>query len=109
MSGLSTHILDTSAGKPAEGVRVRLFKAEAELASARTNADGRISTFLPEGASLQSGMYRLVFELAPYFAAHSTQSFYPEVAISFEVRDASAHYHLPLLISPFGYTTYRGS
>lgn len=109
MSGLSTHILDTSAGKPAASVRVRLLKGDAEVSSAVTNADGRIPNLLPEGTSLEPGTYRLVFEVGSYFSASSTPSFYPEVTVCFEVREASAHYHVPLLISPFGYTTYRGS
>ncbi len=110
MSGLSTHILDTALGKPASGVRVRLFKGATEaISSTVTNADGRVAKLLPEGAALETGVYRIVFDVAPYFAASATPSFYPEVAVCFEVRDASAHYHVPLLIGPFGYTTYRGS
>jgi 5-hydroxyisourate hydrolase len=109
MNGLSTHILDTAAGKPAAGARVRLFKADLQLSSTLTNADGRIPNLLPSGAALEPGVYRLVFDVASYFAACSTPSFYPEVSVCFEVSDASAQYHIPLLISPFGYTTYRGS
>ncbi len=109
MSGLSTHVLDTASGKPAAGVRVRLFQGATEFSSAVTNADGRVANLLPQGTALATGVFRIVFEVATYFAATTTPSFYPEVTVCFEVRDASVHYHVPLLISPFGYTTYRGS
>ncbi len=109
MSGLSTHILDTAAGKPASGVLVRLFRRDVEIFFASTNADGRIPRLLPEGTPLDVGVYRLLFEVADYFAKQDARAFYPEVAISFEIHDATAHYHVPLLISPYGYTTYRGS
>lgn len=105
MSGISTHILDTSRGRPAANVRVRLFRDERELSSAVTNADGRCPALLAPGVPLEPGVYRLVFETGVYFA----DGFYPEVSISFAVRDGSANYHIPLLISPFGFTTYRGS
>ena len=105
MSRLSTHVLDTSAGKPAAGVRVRVYGARGEIASAMTDKDGRCASLLPEGDALQAGNYRLVFDVASYFET----CFYSEVAISFIVLDPSAHHHVPLLVSPFGYTTYRGS
>jgi 5-hydroxyisourate hydrolase len=101
MSGISTHILDTSAGKPASGVTVHLFRAQALLNSLATNADGRIPALLPPGFEFTPGTYRLLFEVqGPFF---------PEVTIVFEVKDALAHYHVPLLLSPYGYSTYRGS
>lgn len=109
MSGVSTHILDTAAGKPASGVRVNLFLGGVELSSAVTDADGRVAKLFPEGLVLQTGVYRIVFHVRGYFAGSATPSFYPEVTVCFEVRDPSLHYHVPLLISPFGYTTYRGS
>jgi 5-hydroxyisourate hydrolase len=105
MNGISTHVLDTSSGKPAAGIRVRLYRDADEIGSAITNSDGRCPALLAEHGRLTPGTYRLVFETGTYF----TESFYPEVSISFIVRDTSAHYHVPLLISPFGFTTYRGS
>ncbi len=101
MSGISTHILDTSKGKPAAGVSVHLYFGPTLINSAATNTDGRIPVLLPADCQLTSGTYKIVFE---------TQGvFFPEVAITFEVNDASAHYHVPLLLSPYGYSTYRGS
>jgi 5-hydroxyisourate hydrolase len=105
MSGISTHVLDTSSGKPAANVRVRLIREEREIGSQTTDTNGRCPDLLPPDVELVSGAYQLVFETGTYFPG----GFYPEVTISFSVRDASAHYHVPLLISPFGYTTYRGS
>jgi len=101
MIGISTHILDTAAGKPAAGVPVHLYHGEALLNSLPTNTDGRIPALLPPGFEFTPGTYRLMFEVkGPFF---------PEVTIVFEVKDASAHYHVPLLLSPYGYSTYRGS
>jgi 5-hydroxyisourate hydrolase len=105
MSGISTHVLDTASGRPAANLRVRLFRAEREISSQTTDANGRCAALLPPGIALTAGSYQLLFETGAYFP----QAFYPEVTISFTVSDASAHYHVPLLISPFGYTTYRGS
>ena len=105
MSGISTHILNAAAGKPAPNVRVRLFQSDREVSSALTNQDGRCPALLPNGVELTPGIYRIVFEVGPCFP----DAFYPEVSVTFQVRDGSSHYHVPLLISPFGYTTYRGS
>jgi 5-hydroxyisourate hydrolase len=105
MSGLSTHVLDTARGKPAAGVSVRLYLGETLLNSLSTNMDGRIAALLPPGVTLSAGIYRLVFDVAGYFP----ETFFPEVVIVFEVKDTAAHYHMPLLLSPFGYSTYRGS
>lgn len=105
MSGISTHVVNTATGQPAANVRVRLFDGHAEIASALTNADGRCPALLPPDVPLRLGTYRMVFEVASSFA----EGFYPEVSISFHVKDASAHHHVPLLISGFGFTTYRGS
>lgn len=105
MSGISTHVLDTSRGKPVPNMRVRLFRQEIEILVTTTNPDGRCPTLLPANETLLPGAYRLIFETSAYFE----DSFYPEVSISFRVIDPSAHYHVPLLISPFGFTTYRGS
>ena len=99
---ISTHVLDTALGWPAAGIKVHLWLADELVASGTTDVDGRIRPLVSE---LQQGVYRIVFEIAAYFP----EGFYPEVSITFHVRDAAGHYHVPLLISPFGYTTYRGS
>jgi 2-oxo-4-hydroxy-4-carboxy-5-ureidoimidazoline decarboxylase len=112
---LSTHVLDGARGLPAVDVPVRLDyalpaeKGEGwlEIVGERTDADGRIR--FGTGLDLTTGTYRLVFDTAAYFAATGTESFYPEVAIAFRVTDPAAHYHVPLLLSPFAYSTYRGS
>ncbi len=105
MSGISTHILDTANGKPAAGIRVHLLLENRRIGVGTTDGDGRIRALLPEGATLKAGSYRLLFEIGDYFP----QGFYPEVSIAFTVRDEARDYHVPLLICPFGYTTYRGS
>lgn len=109
MNGLSTHILDVSRGLPAAGVAVRLEQnLEGHwrlLSQATTDADGRAR--LREG-ELEAGTYRLSFEVAAYFEAMDTPAFYPVVQVTFSVRDAR-HHHVPLLLSPFGFSTYRGS
>lgn len=106
MSGITTHVLDTSRGRPAASIPVRLERFASgewrELARAATNADGRWNTGVP----LETGSHRLVFDVR---TATGENGFYSEVQIQFEVRDVSQHYHVPLLLSPFGYTTYRGS
>ena len=113
MSNLSTHILDTALGRPAAGLPVRLeIEADGgwrEVAKGSTNADGRVVPLLPAGTALAAATYRLTFDVAAYFGAAGVASFFPSVAITFEVRDADQHHHVPLLLSPFGYTTYRGS
>ena len=112
MSQLTTHILDTSTGKPAANVDVSLEKNNSgswlKIAHGVTNDDGRISDLLVSGSFLDNGTYRLVFETASYFKSHGKKTFYPKVTVEFEVTD-HAHYHVPLLLNPFGYTTYRGS
>ena len=112
MNGITTHVLDTSRGRPAAGVPVRLeIEAGAGwqlIGEGTTNSDGRISS-LVTGDSISAGVYRLIFDTAKYFAAHSTQSFYPQVTVVFKIEDANQHYHVPLLLNPFGYSTYRGS
>lgn len=111
--GLSTHILDTTLGRPAAGVDVKLEHrvgdAWASLGGGTTNADGRVPSLLPAGRALEAGTHRITFDVAAYFARLGVAAFYPEVSIVFEVRDASQHYHVPLLLNPFGYSTYRGS
>jgi 5-hydroxyisourate hydrolase len=124
VSAISTHVLDIAAGRPAAGMRVRLERvasaAEAEtagpeqIAAATTDADGRIASLGPEG--IAPGTYRLIFDTGGYFArqpaggASGTDlAFFPEVTVTFAVADGRDHYHVPLLMSPFGYSTYRGS
>src|SRR3954467_9020392 len=112
MNGITTHVLDTSRGKPASGVPVLLEIQEdgwREIGRAVTDDDGRVRQLLPEGSGLIPGIYRLTFDLDRYFAAREVEGFYPEAAIVFNVRDAAQHHHVPLLLSPFGYSTYRGS
>jgi 5-hydroxyisourate hydrolase len=111
---ISTHVLDTARGKPAERVAVRLERQEAlgkwrQLAKALTDRDGRSGQLLAEKEALREGLYRLSFETAEYYAAQGVQGLYPVVEITFQVRDAESHFHIPLLLSPNGYTTYRGS
>lgn len=79
------------------------------VAEGVTNADGRISDLLPESSRLSAGVYRLTFDSASYFHDHALEGFYPSIVIIFEVKDPSAHYHVPVLLSPYGYSTYRGS
>lgn len=112
MSQLTTHVLDTSIGKPGKNITVRLMQPAGNswqtLAQGVTNADGRIGDLLPSGKIMDPGNYKLVFATGDYFSANSSKGFYPEVEIQFTVTDDS-HYHVPLLINPFGYSTYRGS
>jgi 5-hydroxyisourate hydrolase len=112
MSPITTHVLDTALGKPAVGVHVTLSRVTGgetqSLAQGVTNDDGRITDWLPEGP-LEEGQYEVRFETEPYFAASGRDCFYPGVTILFTLADATAHYHVPLLLSPYGYTTYRGS
>jgi 5-hydroxyisourate hydrolase len=105
MITLSTHVLNTSSGSPAANVGVRLFDANREVGHGSTDANGRCGSLLPPGEELAVGPYRLVFDVQSVFP----DGFYPEVSVVFIVRDSAAHYHIPLLISPFGYTTYRGA
>ena len=114
MSAITTHVLDTSRGRPAVGVAVTLELESAdrswkELGKGVTDADGRARDLLPEGFTLHGGVYRLTFETGAYFAAQKTEAFYREVTIVFTVSDPAQHYHVPLLLNPFGYSTYRGS
>jgi len=114
MSTISTHILDTSRGTPASGVAVSLEmqntdESWTELSHAWTDTDGRVKPFFLVDRPVSNGTYRLVFDTEPYFSSLSAGCFYPQVSIVFNVDDASQHYHVPLLISPYGYSTYRGS
>ena len=110
MSTISTHVLDTALGRPASGVRVTLERASdnAVVGNGTTDADGRLRDLVSSNAPLGPGVYRLRFDVAAYFDLKHRAAFYPEVVIVFRVSE-SEHYHVPLLLSPFGYSTYRGS
>jgi 5-hydroxyisourate hydrolase len=103
---ISTHVLDTTAGRPAAGMVVRLYEGEDLVAEGRTDADGRCR--MAEGPT-GAGQHRLVFATGPWFATQGGETFYPVVEITFAVREPAEHHHVPLLLSPFGYSTYRGS
>jgi 5-hydroxyisourate hydrolase len=126
MSPITTHVLDTALGKPAAGVPVSLSLESAtdgdatkrtfvEIGRGVTDADGRIKNLMPAG-SLIAATYRITFDTGAYFAAQGTKAFFPSVSIVFQIPDdgpagsvTTSHYHVPLLLSPFGYSTYRGS
>ena len=112
MARLSTHVLDTANGRPAKGMEVRLYGCAGEsrqlLEAATTNADGRTDAPLLAGDSLETGVYELVFCVAEYFGSQGIP-FLGEVVIRFGIEDPAANYHVPLLVTPYGYTTYRGS
>ena len=113
MSAITTHVLDTARGCAAAGVRVSLEQTDADdswkpVAKGVTDADGRLRTFMAEGTLPVSGTYRLVFDTGAYFASQGVEAFYPHVTVTFIVAD-EPHYHVPLLLSPFGYSTYRGT
>jgi 5-hydroxyisourate hydrolase len=113
LSGLTTHVLDLASGKPAAGVEVRLLRDGGVLLETRTNSDGRCDKPLLTGDEIQRGRYRLEFEVGAYYrasgAALPDPAFLDVVAIDFGVAEPASHYHVPLLVSPFGYSTYRGS
>jgi 5-hydroxyisourate hydrolase len=113
MSGITTHVLDTSRGRPAEGVpailEIKVAGGWTLIGQGVTNADGRISDLVPKGGKIVPGVYRLTFDTETYFSRNQIESFYPKVTIIFRLADAAQHYHVPLLLSPFGYSTYRGS
>ena len=115
MGRLSTHVLDTAQGKPAAGMAYSLRRADSGeiLCSGHTNSDGRCGAPLLEGDELQVGIYELSFDVASYFKASPLSlpdpAFLDVVTLRFGVADASAHYHVPLLVSPWSYSTYRGS
>ena len=112
MSDITTHVLDVSIGKPAGGVPVTLEIEKAgnwkELCRGATDSDGRLRHLLAPG-TLVEGTYRLSFETQAYFKSCKVEGLYPQIAIVFQVRNAKEHYHIPLLLGPFGYSTYRGS
>ncbi len=112
MSGISTHILDTALGKPAVGIPVILERADSQhwltCASTITDHDGRCSALLTH-EKVRAGRYRLTFATAPYFDKLHTPTLYPEISIIFDVASDHTRYHIPLLLTPFGYSTYRGT
>lgn len=109
---ITTHVLDTSTGKPANGITIRLQSQKEKnwqtIAQGITDVDGRITDLLPMGRQLPAGDYKMIFETHAYFQEKNTNGFYPFVEVHFTIPD-NAHYHIPLLLSPFGYSTYRGS
>lgn len=114
MSRISTHVLDIARGMPAQDVAVQLERQEASgkwrvLAAARTDGDGRCAELLPKDTALEAGRYRLAFDTAAYYAAQKTEGLYPLILITFAVREGETHFHIPLLLAPNGYTTYRGT
>jgi 5-hydroxyisourate hydrolase len=112
---LTTHVLDTARGRPAAGIRLRLYRLEGaeprKIAEAVTNADGRTNAPLLSGGALTEGRYELVFAAGDYLRGLGADGvlFLDEIPVRFGVADAGAHYHVPLLLSPYGYATYRGS
>ena len=113
MSPITTHVLDTARGKPAAGVPVSLEKKGSDgtyalVGRGVTDADGRNKELMKEGA-LTKGVFRITFDTGAYLAAIGTPGFFPEASIVFSIEDTAAHYHVPLLLSPYGYSTYRGS
>lgn len=113
MSQITTHALDTALGKPASGLRVALSRWAGdqwiELGAGITDADGRLANLLDAGTTLPAGRCQLTFDTGGYYAASDTPCFYPQVEISFNIGADGEHYHVPLLLCPFGYSTYRGS
>jgi len=112
MSGISTHVLDTASGRPVRGLRLHLDKhVEGHWLTVReatTNADGRVDGKMATD-DLSEGTWRMVFHTGEWFDSASVEAFYPVVRVVFRVADSTQHYHVPLLLSPFGYSTYRGS
>ncbi len=113
MSTVSTHVLDTSLGRPAADMRIALYRRQADgwerLATGATDADGRATGLLDQGAQLAPGTYRLRFATGAYYDARQTACFYPRIDVVFAIGSPDEHYHVPLLLSPFGFSTYRGS
>jgi 5-hydroxyisourate hydrolase len=114
MMRISTHVLDTARGAPAADVSVDLERHESSgqwlvVGSARTDQDGRCGQLLRDGEKLSPGIYRLAFDTRSYYAAQGVDGLYPIVQVTFSVRDGETEFHIPLLLSPHGYTTYRGS
>ena len=113
-SPITTHVLDTMQGRPAAGVAATLERQEEggtwqAIGTGTTDEDGRIGDLLPAGSVLATGVYRLTFAVGDYFQRLGVARFYPYIPIVFEIADPTPHYHVPLLLNPFGYSTYRGS
>jgi len=111
---ITTHILDIARGRPAAGVPVTLERGSSPegwqlVGSGETDADGRLRTLMPEGMAVTPGVYRLVFDTRRYLEGQGARAFFPTISIVFETVVGESHYHVPLLLSPFGYSTYRGS
>jgi 5-hydroxyisourate hydrolase len=114
MNSITTHVLDTARGRPAAGVPITLEHrvddgSWALVGAGVTDEDGRLRTLVPSAVRLAVGVYRLTFDTDAYFNALTLEGFFPEAVIVFRVRDAMQHHHVPLLLSPFGFSTYRGS
>ncbi len=114
MSPITTHVLDTSQGCPGANMLVRLEQQKTdgswqEIASGTTDKEGRIMNLLPQEEVLDAGVYQMIFVTAPYFEKQGISFFFPEIEIRFLLSYPEQHYHIPLLLSPFGYSTYRGS
>lgn len=113
MNGITTHVLDTARGRPAQGIAVTLEQEDGEgwrpVGGGTTDVDGRLKTLLPSGVDIMPGVYRLTFDTQRYFDGLEQESFYPHVIVVFRTRPGDRHYHVPLLLGPFGYTTYRGT
>lgn len=109
MSTISTHVLDTALGKPAQGVRVTLERDHSLIGSGVTDEEGRVRDLMQGGSSLAEGEYKLTFSVGEYFTASKRSTFYNHIAVTFQIEGGSEHYHIPLLLSPFAYSTYRGS
>jgi 5-hydroxyisourate hydrolase len=112
-SPITVHVLDTQRGKPAADMKVVLEQTEGkewrEIGKATTGANGRVETLLPKDKPLAAGVYRLTFDTGAYFADNKIKTFYPQVVIAFTIDKPTEHYHVPLILSPFGYSTYRGN
>lgn len=109
MSTLSTHVLDTGLGKPAQGIRVTLERDGVVFGSAVTDADGRVRDLIAKDPPLTAGTYRLTFAVGEYFKSAGRETLWSDIVVQFSIGAGREHYHVPLLLSPFGYSTYRGS
>jgi 5-hydroxyisourate hydrolase len=114
MSVISTHVLDTARGRPAAAISVVLERRSGAgewiaVGRGETDRDGRLQSLHPDGAPIVPAVYRLTFQTRPYFDSLGVAAFYPEVVVVFETAAGETHYHVPLLIGPFGFTTYRGT
>ena len=114
MSSITTHVLDTALGRPAAGIAVVLARRDDEgqweaVGRGQTDSDGRLKTLHPGSDRPRPGVYRLTFDTQSYFESLDVEAFYPEVVVVFETLAGETHYHVPLLLGPFGFTTYRGT